>query len=654
MEKMRMESINLTEQNIEKIGAMFPNVITEAKDENGKPKKVINFALLKQILADDVIDGDEAYEFTWVGKRASIVEAGKPIRKTLRPCKEESKDWDTTENLYIEGDNLDVLKLLQESYLRAVKVIYIDPPYNTGNDFLYLDKFNMTTDEYDEAVEYIDEEGLIQFKKNDISNPRYHSKWCSMMYPRLQVAKNILADDGVIFVSIGDAELTNMQKMCDEVFGAMNFIAIVPRLMKTGGNKGRFFSPNIDYILVYAKKISDTGNFKGELDQSLVDKLYNKIETTGERKGERYRPFGLYQSSLDARPNQRYWIECPDGTFAIPPGKSMPANILDGSKVLPDPNDGCWRWSADRYILEKRNNNIIFIESPNGVLIKPDGSKSKWNVYTKIWLSDRQDEGQTPTNFISKYENRHSAKELKELGIEFDFAKPAVLIEYLLSLVDDTNGAIVCDFFSGSSTTAHAVMKYNAKNQEKMKFIMVQLPENFTMNHEESQNENSTICDIGKERIRRAGEKIKEEAGIMSQNLDVGFRVLKLDSTNVKDVYYSADEYSQGILSGLESNIKEDRTDMDLLFGCLLEWGLPLSLSHASEEIDGVLVHTINDGDLIACFAQNISEVVVKEIAKRQPLRVVFRDNSFANSPAKINVEEIFKLMAPNTSVKVL
>ena len=256
MEKMRMESINLTEQNIEKIGAMFPNVITEAKDENGKPKKVINFALLKQILADDVIDGDEAYEFTWVGKRASIVEAGKPIRKTLRPCKEESKDWDTTENLYIEGDNLDVLKLLQESYLRAVKVIYIDPPYNTGNDFLYLDKFNMTTDEYDEAVEYIDEEGLIQFKKNDISNPRYHSKWCSMMYPRLQVAKNILADDGVIFVSIGDAELTNMQKMCDEVFGAMNFIAIVPRLMKTGGNKGRFFSPNIDYILVYAKKNS--------------------------------------------------------------------------------------------------------------------------------------------------------------------------------------------------------------------------------------------------------------------------------------------------------------------------------------------------------------------------------------------------------------
>ncbi|WP_418790359.1 site-specific DNA-methyltransferase [Phosphitispora sp. TUW77] len=654
MDKMRMESVNMTEKNIEKIEALFPNVITEAKDEKGKLKKAVNFELLKQILSDDVLVGDEAYEFTWVGKKASIVEAGKPIRKTLRPCKEESKDWDTTENLYIEGDNLDVLKLLQESYLGAIKVIYIDPPYNTGNDFIFNDSFAMSVGDYDEETEYLSEEGLIQYKKNDQSNPRYHSKWCSMMYSRLQVARNVLSDDGVIFISIGEAEISNMQKMCDEIFGAINCIEIVPRLMKTGGNKGRFFSPNIDYILVYAKSINETGNFKGELNEKLIDKLYNKIETVGSRKGERYRPFGLYQSSLDARPNQRYYVQCPDGSFAIPPGKAMPAEISDGCKVIPNPTDGCWRWSNERYLIEKENNNIVFIESPSGVLIQPDGSKSKWNVYTKIWLSDRQDEGQTPTNFISKFENRHSAKELKELDLPFDFAKPSELIEYLLSLVDDTRGAIVCDFFSGSATTAHAVMHLNAIDNLKRKFIMVQLPEECLSDSEAYKSGYKNICEIGKERIRRAGEKIKEEAGVTAQDLDIGFRVLKLGSTNMKDVYYGAAEYSQSLLDDLTSNIKDDRTDLDLLYGCLLEWGLPLSLPHTSEGIGGVTVHTINDGDLIACFADNISEKVIKEIAKRQPLRAVFRDSSFASSPEKINVEEIFKLMAPNTSVKVL
>ena len=645
MDKMKFETPNLTAKNVAKIAELFPGIVTENK---------VNFDLLRSLLGDEVFT-DEAYEFTWVGKRAAIAEAGRPIRKTLRPCVEESKNWDMTENLYIEGDNLDVLKLLQESYLGKVKMIYIDPPYNTGSDkFIYRDRFEMDEYEYEEAINMYDAEGNLNFCENNKTNPRFHSDWCNMLYPCLVLARNLLAPDGLIFFSIDDNEIENLKKMCDEVIGESNFIGMISRLMKSGGNKGRFFSPNIDYVLVYAKDALSATDFKLPLDENVVNKLYNRTETKGLRKGERYRPFGLYQSSLDARPNQRYYIECPDGTFAIPPGITMPKIIADRSKVIPQSDDGCWRWSVDRYLQERENNNVLFVESREGVLIQPNGEKSKWNVYTKIWLSERMDEGQTPTNFISQFESRHSAKELKELGIPFDFPKPTGLIKHLMSFAGIKSNGIILDFFSGSATTAHAVIQLNAEDGGKRRFIMVQLPEICAKGTEAAKAGYSTICEIGKERIRRAGEKIKSEAGLTAQNLDIGFRVLKLDDTNMNDVYYTPGDLKQDRLFTMESNIKPDRTDMDLLYACLLEWGLPLSLPHTHEKIDGFTVHTYNDGDLIACFEERISEKAIRGIAERKPLRAVFRDSGFANSPQKINVFETFKLLAPNTDVRVI
>ena len=653
MEKMRMESVDITAQNIDKIAALFPNCVTEMLDEEHSTpekkvyKRAVNFELLKQMLSPDVIDGDEAYEFTWVGKKAAIVEANKPIRKTLRPCPEESVDWDTTENLYIEGDNLDTLKLLQESYMRQVKVIYIDPPYNTGNDsFIYPDNFIMLKEEYEEDINLWNEDGEKLFRENNITNPRFHSVWCSMIYARLSLARNLLTDDGVIFISIGQTELQALLQICDEVFGVANKCGIISRVMKSGGAKGRFFSPNMEYVLVYAKDITKTGNFREPISEEIINKLYTSVETEGERKGERYRPFGLYQSSLDDRPNQRYYIECPDGELVIPPGSAMPNNAKDAEMVLPNHGDGCWRWSRERYVEEREKGNIAF-KASNGVLINSKGEPAKWNVYTKIWLSDRQDEGMVPVDLITKWENRASSKELQELTIPFDFAKPSDLIKYLISIVNDTDNAIVMDFFAGSSTTAHAVIKQNAEVGGHRKFIMVQLQEPCDENSEAYKAGYKNICEIGKERIRRAGEKIKSENPLTMQDLDVGFRVFKLDDTNMKDVYYAPAEYDQGMLAGLESNIKDDRTDLDLLFGCLIDWGLPLSMPYRSEKIDGCTVHTYNDGDLIACFDEDIPESVVKEIAKRKPLRAVFRDSGFASSPEKINVFEIFKLYMP-------
>lgn len=375
-------------------------------------------------------------------------------------------------NFLIEGDNLASLQLLEKTHKGKIDLIYIDPPYNTGNqDFIYDDR-------------YVNSDDLFS-----------HSKWISFMNVRLQVAKKLLKNEGIIFLSIGDIELSDLKLLCDEIFGEKNCLAIVPRLMKTGGNKGRFFSPNIDYVLVYAKNEAEAKDFKGELDEELVKKLYNKIETEGPRKGQRYRPFGLYQSSLDERPNQRYYIECPDGTFAIPPGDTFPKTIADGEKVLPNKGDGCWRWSQERYLIEKENGNILFTPSKSGVLVQPNGTPSKWNVYTKIWLSDREEEGQTPTNFISKYENRHSAKELKELGVAFDFSKPTGLIQYLFSLTGAGKEAVCLDFFAGSGTTGHAVMKLNAEDGGNRRFILC------------TNNENNICREVTYERIKRVIDK---------------------------------------------------------------------------------------------------------------------------------------------------
>lgn len=634
MEKMRMETPDLTAANVEKIGALFPNCITETKDENGKPKKAINFDLLRQMLSADVVEGDEAYEFTWVGKKAAIVEANKPIRKTLRPCPEKSVNWDSTENLYIEGDNLEVLKLIQESYMGKIKIIYIDPPYNTGNDFIYRDSFTIPEEEYEDQVGLFSDDGDKLFKNSD-SNGRFHSDWCSMMYSRLMLARNVLSSDGLIFISIGSAELDNLIKICDEIFGRSNRAGIVSRQMKTGNNQGKFFTQNTDYIVVYAKSEAIAEPLKDDMSEELIEKVYNKVQESGPRKGERYRTMGLFQASLK-HGGSTYPIQCPDGEMVI------------------TPNGLPWRWNEATFKKGLENDEIVFIKTNSSPLVHPDtGEKASWNIYTKIWLNSRMEAGQLPSDLILKFENRHAAKELSALGIPFDFPKPVALIKYLLHLITDTD-YYVMDFFAGSSTTAEAVMQLNAEDGGHRKFIMVQLPEACELNVEASRNGFMTICDIGRERIKRAAEKIVESNPLFAGEKDFGFRTLRVADSNMKDVYYSADEYSQGLLAKLEENIKEDRTDLDLLFGCLLDWGLPLSLPHTFETIDGCTVHSYNDGDLIACFNNNVTESVINTIAGKHPLRAVFRDDGFADSPAKINMWERFKLLSPDTTVKII
>lgn len=633
MNKMKFETPDLTSENIEKIAALFPNCITEAPDEERSTpekkvyKRAVNFELLKQMLSPDVVDGDEAYEFTWVGKKAAIVEANKPIRKTLRPCVAESKDWDTTENLYIEGDNLEVLKLLQESYLGKVKMIYIDPPYNTGNDFIYADDFKMESEEWKVESGEWSEEGDRLFKNTD-TNGRFHSDWCSMIYSRLLLARNLLTDDGVIFISIDDNEQENLKKCCDEVFGARNFIAqIAWEKVHTRKNSAINFSSSHEYILCYAKVrrnySGDTVGFKRNLLPRDNTDAYSNPDND---------PKGPWKT--DPITAHNYYAA--DYTITKPNGV-----------VIKRPQDRYWAYSEDTMKRMIAENAIVWGEGNSMPL-------------AKRYLCDVQD-GLVPVTLFSREfagDSSQAKKQIDSLFEEckgvFDYTKPVKLITRLLQIGSNPED-IVLDFFSGSATTAHAVMQLNAEDGGHRKFIMVQLPEPCDEASEAYKAGYKNICEIGKERIRRAGEKILKEqlannnSTLNSPNskLDIGFRVLKLDSTNMKDVYYAPCDYDQDFLHQLESNIKDDRTDLDLLFGCLIEWGLPLSLPYKSEQIDGCTVHTYNDGDLIACFDANVPESVVKEIAQRKPLRAVFRDSGFASSPEKINVFEIFKLYMP-------
>ena len=659
MEKLNIITAEMGEKNIEMLGQLFPNCLTENMNEDGKIVKAIDFDKLRQELSDSVVEGpEERYQFTWPDKRNAIRLANAPTTKTLRPCREESVDFDNTENLYIEGDNLDVLKILRENYLGKIKMIYIDPPYNTGNDFVYNDDFSQTSSEYIAESGQFDSEGN-RLVLNTESNGRFHTDWLNMMYPRLKVAKDLLSDDGVMFISIGQNEVANLTKLADEIFGNDNRINIVTRIMKSGGAKGHFFSPNIEFIIVYTKCKMLAGPFREAISQDIVNKLYTSVENQGSRKGERYRPFGLYQSSLDARPNQRYYIECPDGSFVIPPGETFPEQIHDGAKVYPNSNDGCWRWSCDRYLKEKANGNITFKKS-NGVLLDQFGRPSEWNVYSKIWLSDRQEDGATPIDHISKWENRHSAKELQELSIPFDFAKPMGLIKYLIEILPYDNSSIFLDYFAGSSTTAHAVMKLNAEDNGHRKFIMVQLPEKTDEKSGAYKAGYRNICEIGKERIRRAGKKIKEEAGIHAQNLDIGFRVLKLDSANEKEVKRTPSEVpvEQGLfdamLDDMVENIKEDRTPEDLLFQVLPMCNLPLSCKILTKEIDGKCVFVVEDGYLVACFDENINEEVITAIAKMKPYYFVMRDSSLATDNVADNFDQIFNAYSKDTIRRIL
>ena len=622
MSKMKLESPDLTAQNIDRIAALFPNCVTEMLDEerSTKEKKVykraINFELLKQMLSPDVVDGDEAYEFTWVGKKAAIVEANKPIRKTLRPCVEESKNWDSTENLYIEGDNLEVLKLLQESYLGKVKMIYIDPPYNTGNDFIYADDFMRSQEEENEQMGMFDEDENRLFKNTD-TNGRFHSDWCSMIYSRLMLARNLLTDDGVIFISIDDNEQENLKKCCDEVFGGQNFVAqLVWERAYAPKNDARFISNSHDYVLMYAKNLASF----------IIGRLPRTEEANARYQNPDNDPRGVWKpSDLSVK---TYNASC-DYPITAPSGR-----------VIEPPAGRCWSLSKKAFLERLQDNRIYFGADGNSV------------PCMKRFLTELKYDGMAPTSIMFYKDVGHSqegAKEVTKLleAGAFDGPKPVRLLTRLLTLANLNDDSIVLDFFSGSATTAHAVMQMNSDKESHIKFVMVQLPETCDEEGTAYKSGFKNICEIGKERIRRAGEKIKAESPMTTQDLDIGFRVLKLDDTNMKDVYYAADDYSQDMIAGLESNIKDDRTDLDLLFGCLIDWGLPLSLPYRSEQMDGCTVHTYNGGDLIACFDANIPESVVKTIAKRKPLRAVFRDSGFASSPEKINVFEIFKLYMP-------
>ncbi len=621
MDKMRMESKDIRKENLDKLALLFPNCVTEGDNGSGGVDRVVNFELLKQMLSDNVVDGEEAYEFTWVGKKASIVEANKPIRKTLRPCKEESVDWDSTENLYIEGDNLEVLKLLQESYLGKVKMIYIDPPYNTGNDFIYNDDFKMNEQEYANETEQFDEDGNRMFKNTD-SNGRFHSDWCSMIYSRLLLARNILKDDGVVFISIDDNEQENLKKICDEVFGESNFVAeLIWERAFSPKNDAKYISNSHDYILMYAKNIN---NF-------VIGRLPRTEEANARYSNPDNDTRGVWMSSDISV--KTYNAEC-DYPITTPSGR-----------VVEPPTGRCWRLSRKGFLERLQDNRIWF---------GPDGNGTP---RIKRFLTDLKHDGMAPTSIMFFKEVGHSQEGAQEVskileGGFFSGPKPIRLLKRLLILSNLQNDDIVLDFFSGSASTAHAVMQFNVENGTNRQFIMVQLPEKTDEKSEAYKAGYKNICEIGKERIRRAAKKIAEENP--SAVFDGGFRVFKLADSNMTDVYYSANEYSQSMLAGLESNVKPDRNDLDLLFGCLLEWGLPLSMPYTSEQLEGCTVHTYNDGDLIACFDEAVPDSVVKAIAKRQPLRAVFRDSSFADSPAKINVTEIFKLLAPDTRVKVI
>ena len=653
MDKLRMESPDMTAQNIDRIAALFPNCITEMLDEEHSTpekkayKRAVNFELLKQMLSPDVVDGDEAYEFTWVGKKAAIVEANKPIRKTLRPCVAESKEWDTTENLYIEGDNLEVLKLLQESYLGKVKMIYIDPPYNTGKNYIYRNDFSIDSAEYDDEAGFVDDNGA-RLVANPVGAARFHSAWMSMIYQRLLVARNLLSPDGVMVVAIDENEFASLATMIKEVFGessyAHSYVSIVhnPR-----GQQGINFSYVNEYLIfVYP----DNGKkYLADFPKDEVDsRTLRDSGTESDRADARMCFYPFY-----VKENKIIRIgDVPENSF-----HPSSANVImdDGSiEVWPMTDDGDekkWRYARQS------------VDAIYSKLEPKMGRKSIQIIFNKdegtmrsVWANARYDSSEYGTKLLDKLFG----------GAPFTFPKSLyAVLDCIKAATKEDKNAIIMDFFSGSATTAHAVMQLNAEDGGRRKSIMVQLPENLdeaigrtsdaktkdsiqkAIKFLDSIAKAHTICEIGKERIRRAGDKIKTESPMTTQELDIGFRVLKLDDTNMKDVYYAPDDYDQGMLAGLESNIKDDRTDLDLLFGCLIDWGLPLSLPYKSEQIDGCTVHTYNDGDLIACFEANIPESVVKEIAKRKPLRAVFRDSGFASSPEKINVFEIFKLYMP-------
>ena len=649
MDKLQMQSKNLVDENIKFIAKRFPNCVTEALDEQGKLTKLVDFDMLKQELSHVIIDGDkERYTMTWPDKKQAILTANAPIAKTLRPCTNESVDFDSTQNLYIEGDNLDVLKLLRETYLGKIKMIYIDPPYNTGNDFVYNDDFAVGTDEYLERSNQVDDQGNRMVVNND-SNGRFHTDWLNMIYPRLKIARDLLTDDGAIFISIDDCELKNLLSVCNEIFGEKNFIANLIWKSKSGGaNDSRFFAVDHEYVVVYAKNADNLTILQDK--EATVTTSYNRKDEKGEYALDRLDKQSIrYSKALD------YEIIGPDGQVYTPKHK--------------DPNNpnATWRWSKEN--VEKNKHLLVF---ENGCVYTKN-YKKEGAIARSLLLEDRF--GRTRTGKTDVYS-------LFNINL-FSSPKPYKLIRFLEMIMTDKD-SIVMDFFSGSATTAHATMQLNAEDGGKRKFVLIQLPENCDKDSEEYKAGYKNICEIGKERIRRAGKQIKEawmathnlvgnvakfstqEEFINDTNkiqnkildnisgLDVGFRDLKLDSSCMKDVYYSPNKLNQDLLSQLEDNIKEDRTAEDLLFQVMLDMGVMLSSEIKTIDVQGKKVFNVNDGDLVCCFEKDLNENIVTEIAKMRPLYAVFRDAGMQKDSVSVNFDQIFETYSPTTTRKVL
>lgn len=655
MEKMKMESPNLAAANVAKLGRLFPNCLTETVDAQGIPRQTVNFELLKQMLSEEVLPGEEAYEFTWVGKKASIVEAQRSTRRTLRPVPEESRDWEQTENLYIRGENLEVLKLLQESYLGAVKMIYIDPPYNTGHDFIYPDSFLMDHETYAGGTGYFDEDGNVNYRReNSGTAGRYHSDWCSMMYARLLLARNLLTEDGVILINMDEHEITNLQKLCAEIFGESNDLGTIVWDKRNPKGDARGVSYQHEYILVYArnravftercrmlrpKKNAQTilkkaerlfGKISGEYtledaNRELADWIRDQRELSG---GERaYRQMDengdVYRAVSMAWPNKK---KAPDDYF-------VPLIHPVTKRPCPVPERG-WRNPSATMQKLLREGRILF--GKDETTIPNSKYLLKENLYENI-----------PSML---YYGGSDTDLLAQMNIPFDTPKVVgICKEHIQSFTGGQD--LILDFFSGSATTAHAVMQANAEDGQHRRYIMVQVPEQIPEHTEAYRAGYRDICQIGLDRIRRAGDRIRSEWGTQT---DVGFRVLNVDESNMTDVYFPAEAYEQSMLAALESNVKEDRSGLDLLFGCLIEWGLPLSLPYTSFSSGGCTVHDYHEGDLLACFDEQIPEKVVQEMAARKPLRAVFRDRGFAGSASRMNMGEIFRRLSPDTHVKVI
>lgn len=634
MDKLKMQTKNKVDINIETIGNLFPNTLTETirgYDIEGNEiiEKAIDFEVLKQELSKIIVDGkEERYQMNWPGKKEAILRANAPTNMTLRPCKEESVNFDTTENLYIEGDNLEVLKLLRETYLNKVKMIYIDPPYNTGNDtFVYDDGFAMSPEEFEKLSNKYDEDGNIQFdiKKNNESNGRIHTDWLNMMYPRLKLAKDLLSEDGVIFISIDDKEYDNLKKICNEVLGEKNLIStIIWEKAHTRKNSSRYFSSSHEYILCYARiKKNDINDIGWE--RNLIPRDNNNAYKNPDNDPNG--PWKLDPITAHNYYGADYKIYKPNGV------------------VLERPRDRYWVYSEESWKKKIEDNAVIWGEGNSYPLVKRY-LKDVQDGLVPVTLFNREFAGDT--NIANK-----EIKELFKFGSIFDYTKPIKLITRLLQIGIDKND-IVLDFFSGSATTAHAIMQLNAEDGGNRKFIMVQLPEETDEKSEANKAGYKNICEIGKERIRRAGKKIIEENDDKSNNLDIGFRVLKLDSSNMKDVYYNPSDYDQNLLDKFESNIKEERSSEDLLFQVMLELGEMLSSDIAEMNVNGKKVFNVGDGNIIACFDDNITEEVITSIAKMTPYYAVFRDSSLANDSVAANLEQIFKTYSPNTIRKVL